>query len=123
MKIKGGDKGFSHQPVWADADDWYERQMVSHFHTHTHVFTSHMVAIVHPYKLTFTLPAWHGCAAGFRTTQVRTNHNRAPKVGTVRYKHWFCLDTSAGRPGNVLYIMIITRFQSEDQVCISTRCI
>ena len=22
MKIKGGDKGFSHQPVWADADDW-----------------------------------------------------------------------------------------------------
>ena len=23
MKIKGGDKGFSHQPVWADADDWY----------------------------------------------------------------------------------------------------
>ena len=25
MKIKGGDKGFSHQPVWADADDWYER--------------------------------------------------------------------------------------------------
>jgi len=25
MKIKGGDKGFSHQAVWADADDWYER--------------------------------------------------------------------------------------------------
>ena len=25
MKIKGGDKGFSHQPVWADADDWYEK--------------------------------------------------------------------------------------------------
>jgi hypothetical protein len=23
MKIKGGDKGFSHQPVWADADNWY----------------------------------------------------------------------------------------------------
>ncbi|KAK9842030.1 hypothetical protein WJX81_004927 [Elliptochloris bilobata] len=25
MKIKGGDKGFSHQAVWADADDWYEK--------------------------------------------------------------------------------------------------
>lgn len=24
-KIKGGDKGWSSQPVWADADDWYER--------------------------------------------------------------------------------------------------
>ena len=24
MKIKGGDKGFSHQPVWADADNWYD---------------------------------------------------------------------------------------------------
>ena len=23
MKIKGGDKGWSHQPVWADADDWW----------------------------------------------------------------------------------------------------
>ena len=22
MKIKGGDKGWSHQAVWADADDW-----------------------------------------------------------------------------------------------------
>jgi hypothetical protein len=22
MKIKGGDKGFSHQPVWADADKY-----------------------------------------------------------------------------------------------------
>lgn len=27
MKVKGGDKGWSHQPVWADADDWYERQL------------------------------------------------------------------------------------------------
>lgn len=27
MKIKGGDKGWSHQPVWADADDWYEKQL------------------------------------------------------------------------------------------------
>lgn len=26
MKIKGGDKGWSHQAVWADADDWFERQ-------------------------------------------------------------------------------------------------
>ena len=26
MKIKGGEKGFSHQPVWADADSWLERQ-------------------------------------------------------------------------------------------------
>ena len=25
MKIKGGDKGFSHQPVWADADNWWAR--------------------------------------------------------------------------------------------------
>ena len=24
MKIKGGDKGFSHQPVWADADRYLE---------------------------------------------------------------------------------------------------
>ena len=30
MKIKGGDKGFSHQPVWADADDWYERAEAEH---------------------------------------------------------------------------------------------
>ena len=22
MKIKGGDKGWASQPVWADADDW-----------------------------------------------------------------------------------------------------
>lgn len=27
MKIKGGDKGFSHQPVWADADNWYDSQL------------------------------------------------------------------------------------------------
>lgn len=26
MKIKGGDKGWSHQPVWADADDWFEKR-------------------------------------------------------------------------------------------------
>ncbi|CAG9460361.1 unnamed protein product [Pedinophyceae sp. YPF-701] len=26
-KIKGGEKGVSHQPVWADADSWYERQL------------------------------------------------------------------------------------------------
>lgn len=26
MKIKGGDKGWSHQAVWADTDDWYDRQ-------------------------------------------------------------------------------------------------
>jgi peptidyl-prolyl isomerase E (cyclophilin E) len=25
-KIRGGDKGWASQPVWADADDWYERQ-------------------------------------------------------------------------------------------------
>lgn len=25
MKIKGGDKGFSHQPVWADSDNWFEK--------------------------------------------------------------------------------------------------
>ncbi|KFM22968.1 Peptidyl-prolyl cis-trans isomerase E [Auxenochlorella protothecoides] len=25
MKIKGGDKGWASQPVWADADDWFER--------------------------------------------------------------------------------------------------
>ena len=25
-KIKGGDRGWSSQPVWADTDDWYERQ-------------------------------------------------------------------------------------------------
>jgi peptidyl-prolyl isomerase E (cyclophilin E) len=24
-KIKGGDKGWASQAVWADADDWYER--------------------------------------------------------------------------------------------------
>lgn len=24
MKIKGGDKGWSHQPVWADADKYLE---------------------------------------------------------------------------------------------------
>ncbi len=24
MKIKGGEKGFSHQPVWADADRYLE---------------------------------------------------------------------------------------------------
>lgn len=24
MKIKGGDKGWSHQPVWADADKYME---------------------------------------------------------------------------------------------------
>lgn len=23
MKIKGGDKGWASQAVWADADDWY----------------------------------------------------------------------------------------------------
>lgn len=27
MKIKGGDKGWSHQAVWADADDWYEKHL------------------------------------------------------------------------------------------------
>lgn len=27
MKIKGGDKGWASQPVWADADDWYEKQV------------------------------------------------------------------------------------------------
>ena len=25
-QIKGGDKGWSHQAVWADADDWFERR-------------------------------------------------------------------------------------------------
>ncbi|KDD76116.1 hypothetical protein H632_c349p2 [Helicosporidium sp. ATCC 50920] len=24
-KIKGGDRGWASQPVWAEADDWYER--------------------------------------------------------------------------------------------------
>ena len=24
-KIKGGDKGWASQPVWADTDDWYEK--------------------------------------------------------------------------------------------------
>lgn len=28
LQIKGGDKGWSHQPVWADADDWYEKRQV-----------------------------------------------------------------------------------------------
>mmetsp|Transcript_44595 Transcript_44595/g.74412 ORF Transcript_44595/g.74412 Transcript_44595/m.74412 type:complete len:165 (+) Transcript_44595:285-779(+) len=27
MKIKGGEKGWSHQPVWADADTYMETQM------------------------------------------------------------------------------------------------
>ncbi|KAK9812647.1 hypothetical protein WJX72_001226 [[Myrmecia] bisecta] len=27
MKIKGGEKGWSHQAVWADADDWYEKHL------------------------------------------------------------------------------------------------
>ena len=26
MKIKGGDKGWSHQAVWADTDSWLDRQ-------------------------------------------------------------------------------------------------
>ena len=26
IKIKGGDKGWSHQPVWADSDSWLDRQ-------------------------------------------------------------------------------------------------
>lgn len=26
-KIKGGDKGWASQPVWADKDDWYEKQV------------------------------------------------------------------------------------------------
>lgn len=26
-KIKGGDKGFATQAVWADADDWYEKHI------------------------------------------------------------------------------------------------
>ncbi|PSC71773.1 Peptidyl-prolyl cis-trans isomerase E [Micractinium conductrix] len=26
-KIKGGDKGFASQAVWADADDWYEKHI------------------------------------------------------------------------------------------------
>ncbi|KAI7840541.1 hypothetical protein COHA_005696 [Chlorella ohadii] len=26
-KIKGGDKGWATQAVWADADDWYEQQL------------------------------------------------------------------------------------------------
>ena len=25
-QVKGGDKGWSHQAVWADADDWFERR-------------------------------------------------------------------------------------------------
>eukprot|EP00959_Pyramimonas_sp_CCMP1952_P374472 7842387-Pyramimonas_sp.AAC.1 len=28
MKIKGGEQGWSHQPVWADADSYMESQMV-----------------------------------------------------------------------------------------------
>jgi hypothetical protein len=27
MKIKGGDKGFSHLPVWADADQYMEERL------------------------------------------------------------------------------------------------
>lgn len=27
MKIKGGDKGFSHQPVWADADQYLDERL------------------------------------------------------------------------------------------------
>ncbi len=27
VKVKGGDKGWAHQAVWADADDYYDRQM------------------------------------------------------------------------------------------------
>jgi peptidyl-prolyl isomerase E (cyclophilin E) len=27
MKIKGGDKGFSHQAVWADADQYLEERL------------------------------------------------------------------------------------------------
>lgn len=27
MKVKGGDKGWAHQAVWADADDYYERHL------------------------------------------------------------------------------------------------
>jgi peptidyl-prolyl isomerase E (cyclophilin E) len=27
MKIKGGDKGFSHQAVWADADKYLEERL------------------------------------------------------------------------------------------------
>lgn len=27
MKIKGGDQGWSHQPVWADADSYMEKQI------------------------------------------------------------------------------------------------
>ena len=30
LTLQGGDKGFSHQPVWADADDWYERAEAEH---------------------------------------------------------------------------------------------
>ncbi|GBG70453.1 hypothetical protein CBR_g6581, partial [Chara braunii] len=26
MKIKGGEQGWASQPVWADADTWFERQ-------------------------------------------------------------------------------------------------
>jgi len=27
QKIKGGEKGVSHQAVWKDSDNWYERQL------------------------------------------------------------------------------------------------
>ena len=28
-KIKGGDKGWASQAVWADTDDWYEKQVAA----------------------------------------------------------------------------------------------
>jgi peptidyl-prolyl isomerase E (cyclophilin E) len=28
-RIKGGDKGWASQPVWADTDDWYEKQLAA----------------------------------------------------------------------------------------------
>lgn len=34
MKIKGGDKGWSHQAVWADADDWCGFAVFSRVWTH-----------------------------------------------------------------------------------------
>lgn len=35
MKIKGGDKGWSHQAVWADADTYMVGNPLSHTQTHT----------------------------------------------------------------------------------------
>jgi peptidyl-prolyl isomerase E (cyclophilin E) len=43
MKIKGGDKGWSHQPVWADADDWWVCARVPsrmHAYPRCHAFVS-----------------------------------------------------------------------------------